>query len=102
MCEPTPGTWHWDNYLDPDYDPPNCGSIYAELVSGQAVAIAKRPRYTNDRQWQTDACLIAAAPDMLEIVREVALLGAGKCTISKKLADMALDAFNKAVGHTKD
>jgi hypothetical protein len=50
----------------------------------------------------SDANLIGAAPDMLDIVREVALLGAGKCIISKKLADMALDALVKAEGRTKD
>jgi hypothetical protein len=103
MNEHTRGTWHWDSYLDSDYDPPNCGSIYAELVSGQAVAIAKRPRYTNDRQWQADACLMAAAPDLLDIVRKIVIISADiDSCINEELANMAKEALAKAEGFTRE
>jgi hypothetical protein len=51
-----------------------------------------------DEEAQENAYLLAAAPDLLAVVRQFAILGSGKCTIGKPLADMARAAINKAHG----
>jgi hypothetical protein len=49
--------------------------------------------------WYTDeatAHKIAAAPQMIEALEQVAILGHGKCTIGKPLAAMIFAALSKA------
>ena len=47
---------------------------------------------------EANARLIAAAPDLLEVLKLYLVLGAGKCTIGRPQADMALAAVRKAEG----
>jgi hypothetical protein len=47
---------------------------------------------------EANAHLIAAAPELLEVLKLYLVLGAGKCTIGRPQADMALAAVRKAEG----
>ena len=56
-----PWKWHW---RAGDESAP--GSVYAEPHDGHVYAVAMMPRYQTEEQWEADASLIAAAPEMLE------------------------------------
>ncbi|MET3481590.1 hypothetical protein [Methylobacterium sp. 1973] len=45
---------------------------------------------------EANARLISAAPEMLEVLAEYLMLGAGKCTIGRQQADKALAVIRKA------
>lgn len=85
--EPTPGPWFAVKKKDSEcwmvLDPPNGGlqAVICEL--GYSAP---------------NAYLTAAAPDLYAALCEVAILGHGKCTIGKPLADMVLAALAKAKG----
>jgi len=58
---PAPWRWHWRSE-----DEATPGSVFAEPHEGHAYAVAMMPRYQTKEQWEADARLIAAAPDLLE------------------------------------
>lgn len=51
----------------------------------------------NREEAEANARLIAAAPDLFAALAEVAVLGHGKCTIGKPLAEMIRAAISKAL-----
>jgi hypothetical protein len=58
MAEHTQGPWRWDS-----------GSVFSEPHVGHAYTVAISPRYQKPKQWEADARLIAAAPDLLAYAR---------------------------------
>lgn len=61
----TKGPWRWDWRPGDDSAP---GSVYAEPFEGHAYAVAMMPRYQTKQQWEADAQLIAAAPEMYDAI----------------------------------
>jgi len=57
---PSPWKWHWRQE-----DGIATGSIFSEIHPGHAYAVAMTPRYQTQAQWEADARLIAAAPELL-------------------------------------
>jgi hypothetical protein len=68
--EHTRGLWKW-NWKINDRLECECG-IYSEYEEGQAVSICRAPRYEKEKQWEANALLITAAPDLLKACKEVA------------------------------
>lgn len=64
----TPGPWKW-HWRPEDKDAP--GSVFAEPYEGHAYAVAMMPRYQTKEQWEADARLISAAPDLLDALTEL-------------------------------
>lgn len=62
----TPGPWKW--YWRKEDGEANCG-VFSEKNPGQAYAVARCPRYQKKEQWEVDARLIAAAPDLLAALK---------------------------------
>lgn len=60
----TPGPWEWHSKAAENGD--NDGSVLAGVESGRAICICKAPRYARMLQWQPNARLIAAAPELYE------------------------------------
>lgn len=58
----TPGPWKWHHRSE---DQSHNGSVFSEMRTGMAYAVAMMPRYQKKEQWEADAHLIAAAPDLL-------------------------------------
>ncbi len=58
----TPGPWQWHWRLE---DGIATGSVFAEPTPGHAYAVAMCPRYQKQEQWEADATLICAAPELL-------------------------------------
>lgn len=94
MSEHTPGPWKWwtsnswrrlkrddrgitQNVLEPYV----CRDGHPDLSISDA-----------------DMRLIAAAPELFAALQQVAILGHGKCTIGKPLAEMVLAALAHATG----
>lgn len=68
MGKHTLGPWHWHwRYEDGVAN----GSVYAMPREGHAYAVAMCPRYQTREQWEADAALIAAAPEMLAALKAV-------------------------------
>ena len=65
--EPTPGPWKWD--WRPDPSGLAAGAVFSEPHPGHAYAIAICPQFSTQPQWEADATLISAAPDMLAALR---------------------------------
>ena len=61
-----PWKWHWRHE-----DGIATGSVFAEQRPGHAYAVAMTPRYQTQAQWEADARLIAAAPELLDACRAV-------------------------------
>ena len=66
MVEHTPGPWKWDWRAENGIA--HCG-VFSEPNVGQAYAIARCPRYEARIQWEANARLIAAAPELLDALR---------------------------------
>jgi len=70
MSKHTPGPWQWywrvGEHLRAD-----CG-VFHEIREGQAVAVCRAPQYAGQRQWEADARLIAAAPELLALAKQYA------------------------------
>ena len=60
----TPGPWDWHASLHDDGR--NNGSVLSDVASGRARCVCKAPQYQHPDQWQADANLIAAAPELYE------------------------------------
>jgi len=89
MKQHTPGPWEYSKGTSPHHQT----VIYAE-ESGRNIAVTY-----NDEGWR-NAALIAAAPEMMEALREIAgLLSGATCSTSEGIAlDCALAAIDKAEG----
>ncbi len=59
---PTEGQWLWERWRASEDDAP-------AIVTAHGIAIAMRPRYTSREQWEADAPVLAAAKDMLAVLR---------------------------------
>ena len=73
MTEHTPGPWrwYWREEADIKGDIADCG-VFHEKHPGHAYAIARCPQYENREQWEANARLIAAAPDLLQALKGAA------------------------------
>jgi len=60
----TPWKWH-PRSAEREHN----GSVYAEPIQGHAYAVAVQPRYVKDQEWRVHASLIAAAPELLALVK---------------------------------
>lgn len=65
----TPGPWEYYWRVD-DENHADCG-VYALRRPGQAYAVARCPKYQSKIQWNADASLIAAAPELLAEVKRL-------------------------------
>lgn len=65
----TPGPWQWYWRVDDDLKA-DCG-VFSERLRGQAYSVARCPQFQGQTQWEADASLIAAAPDLLEFAEQV-------------------------------
>lgn len=83
----TPGPWAAERQDD------DSGEIYWAIHSRHGYEFI-----TNVHDSNANARLVATSPELLAVVEEIVLLGAGKCTISKTLADMARAACRKVYG----
>lgn len=59
----TPGPWQW--YWREEDGEANCG-VFHEERKGLARSICRAPRYEQRDQWEHNARLIAAVPELLE------------------------------------
>ena len=66
----------------------------------RCVQIGTDESYTTLEMLPGDARLIAAAPELFDALEQFAILGHGKCTIGKPLAEMARAALAKARGQS--
>lgn len=67
QSEHTAGPWKWHWRSEGGL---STGSVYAEPRTGHAYAVAICPQYQKRSQWEADARLISAAPDLLAALRE--------------------------------
>lgn len=67
MSEHTPGPWGW--YWRHEDGEAICG-VFSETRPGMAYSVCRAPRYQTKEQWEADARLIAAAPELLEALKE--------------------------------
>lgn len=69
MTEHTPGpwTWQWAETQDGNAD----GRVYSDWrdTINLPICIAVSPRYRKRDRWEADASLIAAAPELLEVLK---------------------------------
>ena len=64
----SPGPWQWYFKIDDNLEA-DCG-VYYEERPGMVYAICRAPRYEGEQQWKANARLIAAAPELLEALKE--------------------------------
>ena len=65
----TPGPWAWHSRKHDDGR--NDGSVLADVESGRARCICKAPQHEKGNQWEANANLIAAAPDLYEALADL-------------------------------
>jgi hypothetical protein len=92
----TQGPWDWHQSKNDD-GTHNGSVIYLERP-GMAHCVCKAPRYQTDEQWEADACLIAAAPDMLEALEN---LENDDGSIPDHAWKLVQDAISKAKGESE-
>jgi hypothetical protein len=66
MAKYMPGPWRW--YWRVEDGKANCG-VYWEKRLGQSYSVCRAPQYEKQKQWEANARLIAAAPELLEAAR---------------------------------
>jgi len=59
-----PWKWHWRHE-----DGLASGSVYSELRAGLAYAVAICPKYQTREQWEADAPILSAAPEMYDALK---------------------------------
>jgi hypothetical protein len=64
----TAGPWKVEPFKLGDRLEADCG-VYSERFEGQAISICRAPRYEKEKQWEANAALIAAAPDLLDSLK---------------------------------
>ena len=65
---PGPWQWYWHRNTDKDPSEAECG-VFVEKRPGHAYSVCRAPRYEKKEQWEANARLIAAAPDLVEAAR---------------------------------
>lgn len=97
MTQHTPGPWQSRKASVESSKPrvqiAHCGANFTAGIDGT--------RSISGEGAEANARLIAAAPEMLEVLAEYLVLGAGKCTIGRKQADRALAVIRKATEQQK-
>lgn len=89
---PGPWTWYWrqDNGNEAD-----CG-VMSGAESGRARSVCRAPRYESEKQWEANARLISAAPELLEALQ--AMLRAETNQHHATAGALAYAAITKATG----
>jgi hypothetical protein len=72
----TPGPWEWYFRLGKNLES-DCGVFHDD--NGKAYSVCRCPRYQGEKQWEDDARLIAAAPDLLEALKGELAEGRSDC-----------------------
>ena len=96
----TPGPWVW--YWRNEDGEANCGVFWHERM---AYSVCRAPRYETQEQWEANARLIAAAPDLLETLMELVEIASvleptclGNSRAKENRMDRARAAIAKAIG----
>jgi hypothetical protein len=89
----TQGPWQW--YWRQEGREADCGVFWQER-SGLAYSVCRAPRYVEQSQWEANARLIAAAPELLALLQET--LRPGAYGIGSTLAERIEAAVAKAGG----
>ncbi len=69
MSAHTPGPWQWYWRLGENLKA-DCG-VFSETRPGHAYSVCRAPQYEGQAQWEANARLIAAAPELLEACQTV-------------------------------
>lgn len=64
---PGPWAWYWKESLEGEAE---CG-IFSQKRPGMAYSVARCPKYQNREQWEANARLIAAAPEMYKLLSDL-------------------------------
>ena len=64
----TPGPWGWAYR---QHEGANDGSVFWMKRPGHSYCVAKAPRYQSREQWEADARLLSAAPELLEALESM-------------------------------
>lgn len=65
---PGPWTWHWAQDANGHADG-RIHTLSANNYLGMSICVAVSPRFQNEKQWQKDAPLLAAGPEMLAALK---------------------------------
>lgn len=95
MSEYTPGPWLW-HWHEQD-GKANCG-VHHLARPGQAYSVCRAPKYQSKEQWEADARLIAAAPDLLEALEYMLETCPGIDHVGDEARKQAFEAVKKARG----
>lgn len=99
MSEHTPGPWQW--YWRTEDGVANCG-VFHEPREGMAYSVCRAPQYQTKDQWESDARLIAAAPDLLDALQAIVYsAAANQAAVNYPLIDDARAAIAKATGEVQ-
>lgn len=93
MSAHTPGPWKWHWKLDGLKA--DCG-VFSEKTEGHAYSICRAPVFEAQDQWEANARLISAAPDMLEALEALVQADA-----SGELDDSMFAAARAAIAKAK-
>ena len=105
MSKHTPGPWQWYWRLGEALKA-DCG-VFAEPRPGHAYSVCRAPQYEGQAQWEANARLISAAPEMYEALLAILPFipitsaregGAARFSANVEAADKVRDAIAKAEG----
>jgi hypothetical protein len=96
ITKSTPGPWQYYWRLDKQ-EHTDCG-VFWEKHKGQAYSVCRAPRYEQKEQWEANARLIAAAPDLLEALLVVMSYPVVRNCLEVEHNDAARAAIAKATG----
>jgi hypothetical protein len=92
----TPGPWHWKKARTVQHLHNEAGNCFAQ------VSMPAYPPGEAEDQYKADAALIAAAPEMIAALREIArykgFYSSEKNPTMRAIKRIALEALNKAEG----